>query len=72
VPYKTGGISVLYSQLQLPVVPVALNTGLFWGRNALLKKPGVAVIQLLPPIAAGMEAAEMLKMLRERIESSLS
>jgi len=28
-PYKIGGISTLYEQLDLPVVPVALNTGLF-------------------------------------------
>ncbi len=38
-PYQPG-IAALYSQLKVPVVPVVLNSGLFWGRKAFLKRPG--------------------------------
>lgn len=68
VQYKTAGISVLYQELNIPIVPVALNTGLFWGRNALLKHPGTTVIEYLPPIAPGLPANEMLTQVKEQIE----
>ena len=32
--------------------PVALNTGLFWGRRQFLKHPGKMTIQFLPPCQA--------------------
>ena len=36
--------------LDLDVVPVAVNTGLFWAKNSFLRYPGTAVIEFLPPI----------------------
>ncbi len=38
-PYQPG-IAALYGQLDVPVVPVALNSGMFWGRQAIVKKAG--------------------------------
>ena len=35
-PYQVG-VAALYRQLDLPVVPVALNSGLFWGRRKFVK-----------------------------------
>ena len=34
------GVAALYMQLGLPIVPVALNSGLFWGRRSFLKRSG--------------------------------
>ncbi len=62
------GIAKIYQELNVPVVPVALNSGLFWGRNALVLWPGVATAKFLPPIKAGLKGEEMLKQLEETIE----
>ena len=47
--YKSG-IVFLAESLDLPVVPVAVNTGLFWAKNSFLRYPGTAVFEFLPPI----------------------
>jgi 1-acyl-sn-glycerol-3-phosphate acyltransferase len=63
-------VAALYQNLNLPVVPVALNSGLYWGRNAFIKKPGVITIEFLPPIAPGMKGREFLPLLKEKIETA--
>ena len=63
------GVAALYKQLEIPVVPVALNSGLFWKRNAFLKEPGTAVLRLLPAIAPGQDPRSFLSDLKEKIES---
>src|SRR5581483_1015214 len=52
-PYQ-GGIAALYRMLNVPVVPVALNSGLFWGRRKFIKRPGVVSVEVLPAIAPGL------------------
>ncbi len=54
------GIAALYSQLKLPVVPVALNSGLCWPRRSFLKKPGKIVLEILPPIPAGLKRRDLM------------
>jgi 1-acyl-sn-glycerol-3-phosphate acyltransferase len=63
------GIVRMYVELGVPVVPVALNAGLFWGRNSLVIWPGTAEAKLLPPIEPGLPAQEFAARLRETIES---
>jgi 1-acyl-sn-glycerol-3-phosphate acyltransferase len=71
-PGKTAryhpGVAALYGALDIPVVPVALNTGLFWRRRALTKKPGCAVIAFLDPIAPGMDRKAFMDDLSRSIE----
>ena len=67
-PYSPG-VAFLYDQCHVPVVPVALNTGCFWGKNQTVKKPGVAVIRFLKPIEAGLPKREFLDTLYQRIET---
>ncbi len=50
-PAYKQGISHLYTALNVPCVPIALNTGLFWSRNSFVRRPGKAIIDILPPIA---------------------
>ena len=66
-PYQPG-IAALYSNLDLPVVPVALNSGQFWGRRAFNKLPGKIIVQCLPAIPAGLPRAEFMKRLEAVIE----
>ncbi len=64
------GIAALYSVLSVPVLPVALNTGLFWPKSILSmrRNPGKAVIEILPPIYHGLNKNEFLKNLEKTIE----
>ena len=47
--YKTG-VVLLYEALGVPCVPVALNSGVFWPRRSLTRKPGTIVVEFLDPI----------------------
>lgn len=50
VPLKPG-IAAMAAHARLPVVPVATNSGLFWGRNAFLKRSGVLHVAIGAPLA---------------------
>jgi 1-acyl-sn-glycerol-3-phosphate acyltransferase len=63
------GIVRLYMELKVPVVPVALNSGLFWGRNSLVIWPGTAEARFLPAIEAGLSADVFQDRLKKAIES---
>ena len=65
--YKVGVVG-LYRHLKLPVVPVALNSGLFWPRKSFLKKPGKIVLEFLKPIDIGFGRDEFNAVLRTTIE----
>jgi 1-acyl-sn-glycerol-3-phosphate acyltransferase len=68
-PYQVG-IAALYRQLGVPVVPIALNSGLFWGRRKWVKLPGTITLQILPPIPPGLSREAFMSTLRDRIESA--
>lgn len=68
-PDYRQGIVRLYEGLGVPVVPVALNSGLFWGRNSLLLWPGTARAEFLPPIPPGLDAATFRARLADAIET---
>jgi len=68
-PYHPG-VAALYVDLGLPVVPVALNSGVFWGRRAFLKRPGRITFEFLPPIEPGLNRRAFMKLLKERIETA--
>lgn len=66
-PYKAG-LAKLYKDLGVPVVPMALNTGVFWGRNAFFKKAGTITYRFLPSIPAGQPPLKMMEQLEKAIE----
>jgi len=65
--YKYGVVR-LYEGLNVPVVPVALNSGLFWGRNSPLLWPGTARARFLPAIPPGLPPEEFRTRLVAAIE----
>ena len=69
VPYQPGG-AALYQALRLPVVPVAVNSGLYWGRRSFVKRPGRIILAFLEPIAPGLPRAELMSELEARIETA--
>lgn len=68
-PYQVG-TAALYRQLGVPVVPVALNSGVFWGRRKFIKHPGVIEVEILPAIPPGLGREIFMATLRERIEGA--
>jgi 1-acyl-sn-glycerol-3-phosphate acyltransferase len=69
-PSYKGGIAHLYKKCGAPVVPLALNSGLFWPRRPLRLYPGTIVFQLLPPIAPGLKSSEFMARLQSEIEAA--
>jgi 1-acyl-sn-glycerol-3-phosphate acyltransferase len=67
--YKTG-IVLLYEALGVPCLPVALNSGLFWPRRSVIRKPGTIVVEILDPIPLGLPKAEFLHRLETAIETA--
>jgi len=67
--YKPGFVA-LYEGLELPCVPLALNSGLFWPRRSFLRYPGTIVIEVLDPIPPGLPRAQARTLIQERIESA--
>lgn len=66
-PYK-GGIVKMYSHADLKIIPMALNSGLFWGRNSYFKKPGKVVFEFLAPIEAGLPDKQVMQALQDSLE----
>jgi len=67
-PYKVGA-GVLYQELGQDCVPVACNVGIFWPRHGIYRKPGLAVIEFLPRVPAGLGTAELMGRLEREIEA---
>ena len=67
--YQTG-IALLYRTLNVPVVPVAVNSGLFWPRKSFIHYPGKIVVQLLPAIPPGLDSRTFLARLQDAIETA--
>jgi 1-acyl-sn-glycerol-3-phosphate acyltransferase len=65
--YKYG-ITALYSELNIPCLPVAVNAGYFWPRRKFLRYPGTIVIEFLRPIQPGLKSEEFSKVLEYKIE----
>jgi 1-acyl-sn-glycerol-3-phosphate acyltransferase len=67
--YQTG-IALLYRSLNVPVVPAALNSGLYWPRRKLVRYPGTIVVEFLPAIPAGLDSRTFLARLGSTIETA--
>jgi len=65
-----SGIAMIYETLKLPVLPIAVNTGMFWPKSGELK-PGTAIIKILPAIVPKKyNRKQFLKQLNEIIENN--
>lgn len=68
-PYKVG-VAALYEELGLPVVPMALNSGVFWPRGAKVKKGGLVTAEFLQPIEPGLDRQAFLRRLENELETA--
>ena len=67
--YQTG-IALLYKTLGVPVVPAALNSGLYWPRRKLTHYPGTIILEFLPEIPAGLDSKSFLARLEDTVETA--
>ncbi len=68
-PYKIGA-AVLYQETGQSVVPAGTNVGVFWPRHGVMRKPGLAVIEFMPPIEPGYTNEEFMAKVEEAVEGS--
>ena len=66
-PYKIG-VARAAEAAGLPVIPLALNTGVFWPRKSWIKKPGKVIFEFLLPVPPNLGVYEIMKDLEMRIE----
>ncbi len=68
-PYKVGA-AVLYDRFGQVCIPAATNTGVFWARRSPYRKPGVAVMEFLPPIEPGKAIKDFLVEIEAVVETN--
>lgn len=67
--YGIGG-GMLAQRSGVPVVPLAHNAGVFWGRRGVKKYPGTIQVVIGPPIeSTGRKAAEIMREVEDWIEA---
>jgi 1-acyl-sn-glycerol-3-phosphate acyltransferase len=69
-PQYKFGVAHLYSEIGVPCVPVALNSGLFWPRRSFRRFPGTVVVQVCDPIAPGLDKSAFIARLQDTIETA--
>lgn len=66
--YKPG-IALLYKELELECLPVALSTGVCWPAKGIMRYPGTMVVEFMPRIEPGLSRKVFMKTLHDRIET---
>ncbi|WP_315924679.1 1-acyl-sn-glycerol-3-phosphate acyltransferase [Mesorhizobium sp. SP-1A] len=69
-PAYKYGIVELYKQLNVPVVPVAHQAGLYWPRRKFLRFPGTIRARFLAPIPPGLDKEEFMRRLVGETETA--
>ncbi len=67
IKYKPGFL-FLAQNLKLPVVPVALNSGMFWPRSSFKHLPGKIIVEFMPPIDVSGDKNESIEKIQKCIE----
>ena len=65
-PFKKG-VGRIYDSLEIPCVPVALNSGKIWPKNSFMKYPGDIHVSFLEPIEPGKDKNEFIKEIEDKI-----
>lgn len=68
-PFQPGVVA-LASHTGLTTIPVALNSGLFWPKDTIIKRPGTMVIEFLPALPNGLKRKDYMTLLEEKINEA--
>ncbi|MGH6643367.1 MAG: lysophospholipid acyltransferase family protein [Bradyrhizobium sp.] len=66
--FQPAGIAALYTNLGIPVLPTAHNSGLFWGKKTLMIHSGNITLSYLPAIPPGLDR----KLFQAKLEQGIS
>jgi 1-acyl-sn-glycerol-3-phosphate acyltransferase len=69
-PAYKPGVAHLYAETDVPCVPIALNSGLVWGRRSFKRYPGTVRVEILDPIPPGLDKETFLLRLQHDIEAA--
>ena len=69
-PRYKYGVAQLYVAEGVPCIPIALNSGLFWPRRSLLRRPGKILVEVLDPIPPGLDKEAFFARLQNDIETA--
>ena len=64
------GVFAIYKALDLPVVPVALNSGVFWPKQSFTKRAGTIRLEIIEAIPPGLERKDFMDLLELKIEQT--
>ena len=67
--YKSGFIGI-YNEMKTQILPVALNSGKYWPKHTLIKKPGKIIIKFLPLIDSNLSRNQILLQVEKKIEEA--
>ena len=70
IPFKKG-VGRIYASLDLPCIPVALNSGKIWPKNSFIKFSGDIHVSFLDPIMPGKNKDDFIKELEDKIYSEI-
>ncbi|MBS0529919.1 MAG: 1-acyl-sn-glycerol-3-phosphate acyltransferase [Proteobacteria bacterium] len=69
-PRYRPGVGQIYVGSDVPCIPVALNSGLFWPRRTFMRYPGTIVIEFLDPLPPGLSRDEFMERIQTVIEDA--
>jgi 1-acyl-sn-glycerol-3-phosphate acyltransferase len=69
-PVYKPGVAYLYGKAGVPCVPLALNSGLFWPRRSLRRRPGTIIVEVLDPIPPGLDRQVFFTQLQDVLETA--
>lgn len=69
-PKYKYGVAHLYAATGALCVPVALNSGLYWPRRSFRRLPGIVRVEILDPIATGLDKKAFMARLQKDIETA--
>ena len=70
-PAFKKGVGRIYNSLNLPCIPVALNTGKIWPKSSFIKNSGDIHISFLEPIMPGKDKNDFMREIEDKIYSEI-
>ena len=69
-PRYKFGVAQVYVDCEVPCVPVALNSGLFWPRRSFLRYPGTLIVEFMEVVSPGLSRDDFIKKIEGMIETA--
>ena len=69
-PRYKFGVAQVYVDCEVPCVPAALNSGLFWPRRTFLRYPGKMIVEFMEVIPPGLSRDDFLRRSRSVVETA--